>query len=75
MERRSLLKTLSAAAAVGAVTNLGGGRMLSAETAGGVVKTMGNGGPLAQAKDAARKGMPIAEVERWLGPNLNYDPA
>jgi len=24
---------------------------------------------------AARKGMTIAEVERWLGPNLNYDPA
>ncbi len=24
---------------------------------------------------AARKQMPIAEVERWLGPNLNYDPA
>ena len=24
---------------------------------------------------AARKGMPIAEVERWLGPVLNYDPA
>jgi 5-methyltetrahydrofolate--homocysteine methyltransferase len=23
---------------------------------------------------AARKGMPIPEVERWLGPNLNYDP-
>jgi 5-methyltetrahydrofolate--homocysteine methyltransferase len=22
-----------------------------------------------------RKGMTIAEVERWLGPNLNYDPA
>ncbi len=22
-----------------------------------------------------RKGMKIAEVERWLGPNLNYDPA
>lgn len=22
-----------------------------------------------------RKGMSIAEVERWLGPNLNYDPA
>jgi len=21
-----------------------------------------------------RKGMPIEEVERWLGPNLNYDP-
>jgi 5-methyltetrahydrofolate--homocysteine methyltransferase len=24
---------------------------------------------------AARKGMTIAEVERWLGQNLNYDPA
>jgi 5-methyltetrahydrofolate--homocysteine methyltransferase len=24
---------------------------------------------------AARKGMSEAEVERWLGPNLNYDPA
>jgi len=24
---------------------------------------------------AGRKGMPVAEVERWLGPNLNYDPA
>jgi 5-methyltetrahydrofolate--homocysteine methyltransferase len=23
---------------------------------------------------ARRKGMSIAEVERWLGPNLNYDP-
>jgi 5-methyltetrahydrofolate--homocysteine methyltransferase len=23
----------------------------------------------------ARKGMTVAEVERWLGPNLNYDPA
>ena len=23
---------------------------------------------------AARKAMPVAEVERWLGPNLNYDP-
>ena len=23
----------------------------------------------------ARKGMPLAEVERWLGPWLNYDPA
>jgi 5-methyltetrahydrofolate--homocysteine methyltransferase len=29
-----------------------------------------------QAADyAARKGMNVAEVERWLGPNLNYDPA
>jgi 5-methyltetrahydrofolate--homocysteine methyltransferase len=24
---------------------------------------------------AVRKGMSVAEVERWLGPNLNYDPA
>ena len=24
---------------------------------------------------AQRKGMNVAEVERWLGPNLNYDPA
>jgi 5-methyltetrahydrofolate--homocysteine methyltransferase len=24
---------------------------------------------------ASRKGMSINEVERWLGPNLNYDPA
>ena len=23
---------------------------------------------------AARKGMTVEEVERWLGPNLNYDP-
>jgi 5-methyltetrahydrofolate--homocysteine methyltransferase len=23
---------------------------------------------------AARKGMSVADVERWLGPNLNYDP-
>jgi mannonate dehydratase len=58
MERRSLLKSLSTAAAVGAVTSLGAGRTLSAEAASGVVKTMGHGGPLAQARDAARKGMP-----------------
>jgi 5-methyltetrahydrofolate--homocysteine methyltransferase len=24
---------------------------------------------------ARRKGMPVGEVERWLSPNLNYDPA
>jgi 5-methyltetrahydrofolate--homocysteine methyltransferase len=24
---------------------------------------------------AARKGMSVAEAERWLGPNLNYEPA
>jgi 5-methyltetrahydrofolate--homocysteine methyltransferase len=29
-----------------------------------------------QAEDyCARKGMSLDEVERWLGPNLNYDPA
>ncbi len=22
-----------------------------------------------------RKGLPVAEIERWLGPYLNYDPA
>jgi 5-methyltetrahydrofolate--homocysteine methyltransferase len=24
---------------------------------------------------AARKRMPVAEVERWLAPNLGYEPA
>ena len=24
---------------------------------------------------AKRKGMPVDEMERWLGPNLSYDPA
>jgi 5-methyltetrahydrofolate--homocysteine methyltransferase len=24
---------------------------------------------------ASRKNMPLAEVERWLGPNLGYDPS
>jgi len=24
---------------------------------------------------AKRKGMPLAEIEKWLAPNLNYDPA
>ncbi|MFI5320595.1 MAG: methionine synthase [Myxococcota bacterium] len=36
-----------------------------------------NIGPIGrdQASDyAARKQMPLAEVERWLGPNLGYDP-
>ena len=27
------------------------------------------------AEYAERKGMTLAEVERWLGPNLNYEPA
>lgn len=27
------------------------------------------------ADDQMRKGMPLAEVERWLGPSLSYDPA
>ncbi|HEV2274458.1 MAG TPA: hypothetical protein VGR96_09845, partial [Acidobacteriaceae bacterium] len=62
MERRSLLKTLSAAAAVGAVTNLGHGRTLSAEAASGIVGAMGGGGPLAQVKEAARRGMPPLKI-------------
>jgi 5-methyltetrahydrofolate--homocysteine methyltransferase len=29
-----------------------------------------------QVADYAKcKGMSVAEVERWLGPNLNFDPA
>ena len=29
-----------------------------------------------QVRDyARRKGMTVAEVERWLGPNLGYEPA
>jgi len=62
MERRSLLKTLSAAAAVGAVTNFGGGRTLSAESAAGIVSAMGNGGPLAETRAAARRGMPPLKI-------------
>ena len=62
MERRTLLKTLSTAAAVGAVTSLGRGPTLSAEAASGIVQTMGSGGPLAQAKDAARRGMPPLKI-------------
>jgi mannonate dehydratase len=62
MERRSLLKTLSAAAAAGAAVSLGQGRTLSAEAASGVAATMGGGGPLAQARDAARRGMPPLKI-------------
>jgi mannonate dehydratase len=62
MERRSVLKALSAAAAVGAVTNLGRGRTVSAESAAGIVGAMGGGGPLAQAKAAARRGMPPLKI-------------
>ena len=32
------------------------------------------GGGVKLADYAGRKGMSVAEVERWLGPNLNYDP-
>jgi mannonate dehydratase len=62
MERRSVLKALSAAAVVGAVTNLGRGRTVSAEAAEGIVGTMGGGGPLALAKTAARRGMPPLKI-------------
>ncbi len=37
--------------------------------------TLGKIGRDQVADYAARKGMPVAEVERWLGPNLDYDPA
>jgi 5-methyltetrahydrofolate--homocysteine methyltransferase len=35
---------------------------------------LGKIGPDQVADYAARKGMTVAEVERWLGPNLNYEP-
>src|SRR3984893_15761867 len=62
MERRSVLKSHAAAAAVGAVTNLGRGRTVSAESAAGIVGTMGGGGPLGQAKAADRRGMPPLKI-------------
>jgi 5-methyltetrahydrofolate--homocysteine methyltransferase len=37
--------------------------------------TLGKIGADQVADYARRKGMTVAEVERWLGPNLNYDPA
>jgi 5-methyltetrahydrofolate--homocysteine methyltransferase len=37
--------------------------------------SLGKIGPDQVADYAARKGMTVVEVERWLGPNLNYDPA
>ncbi|HEY9127274.1 MAG TPA: vitamin B12 dependent-methionine synthase activation domain-containing protein, partial [Acidobacteriaceae bacterium] len=37
--------------------------------------TLGKIGRDQVADYAARKGMTVAEVERWVGPNLNYDPA
>jgi 5-methyltetrahydrofolate--homocysteine methyltransferase len=36
--------------------------------------TVGRIGPDQVADYAARKGMPQAEVERWLAPNLGYEP-
>ena len=36
--------------------------------------TLGKIGRDQVADYAARKGMPVAEVERWLGPNLDYEP-
>jgi 5-methyltetrahydrofolate--homocysteine methyltransferase len=36
--------------------------------------TVGRVGRDQVAAYAARKGMPVAEVERWLAPNLGYDP-
>ena len=37
--------------------------------------TLGKIEPDQAADYAQRKAMSVAEVERWLGPNLNYDPA
>ena len=37
--------------------------------------TLGKVGRDQVADYAARKGMTVAEVERWLAPNLGYDPA
>jgi 5-methyltetrahydrofolate--homocysteine methyltransferase len=36
---------------------------------------LGKIGPDQVEDYAERKGMTVVEVERWLGPNLNYDPA
>jgi len=36
---------------------------------------LGKIGPDQVADYAARKAMTIPQIERWLGPNLNYDPA
>jgi 5-methyltetrahydrofolate--homocysteine methyltransferase len=37
--------------------------------------SLGKIGPDQVADYAARKAMTIPQIERWLGPNLNYDPA
>src|ERR1039458_1215703 len=62
MERRGLLKSLSVAAAMGAVTSFGRGPAISAAAAAGIVHTMGQGGPLAQVRDAARHGLPPLKI-------------
>ena len=62
MERRGLLKALSAAAAVGAVTTLANGRSISAEAAAGITGTLGSAGPLDAARTAARRGMPPLKI-------------
>jgi 5-methyltetrahydrofolate--homocysteine methyltransferase len=36
--------------------------------------SLGKIGPDQVADYAARKNMTIPQIERWLGPNLNYDP-
>jgi mannonate dehydratase len=62
MERRSLLKTLSTAAAVGAVTSLGPRTHPLCRSGFRCRPDDGNGGPLAQARDAARRGMPPLKI-------------
>jgi len=61
MDRRKLLKSLSTAAAIGAVTNLGG-RTVSAEGAAGISAAFEGADPLAQAREEARKGMPPLKI-------------
>jgi mannonate dehydratase len=62
MERRSLLKGITAAAAVGAGVTLGAGRKLSAEATHAVANTLGGRGPIAEVKDASLRGLPPLKI-------------
>jgi 5-methyltetrahydrofolate--homocysteine methyltransferase len=79
-EKRTLFDLLDAGA-VG-ITLTEHGAMLPAASVSGIYLghpearyfSVGRIGRDQVAAYAARKGMTIAEVERWLGPNLGYDP-
>ena len=62
MERRSLLKGISAAAAVGAGVKLVGGGKISAESTHVLADTLAGPGPLAQAKDMSMRGLPPLKI-------------